>query len=268
MKRDDEIERMVKDRRLRVVTLSTLHTDPTYQREVKPKHRKIIAEFDEDSLGLPLIGERSDGSLWIVDGQQRITALRKMGWVEVRADVFRSDGPVHEAQVFKRVNLDRTSLKPIEQFKSRLAAQDEVALNITAAVEAEGFKIGVPSGRASEEYNGSCIGAVNTLVSIYLKDGADPIRFALKVARMCWPNDRAAVSNKMLAGLAIFFERVEQTPDWERLTPRFQSVTVQRIVYAAGQATLGGTATTGGGGGDFAVADQLTKVYHKRCKPK
>ena len=156
-KNEIELERLVKESKLRIVTLSTLHTNPTYQREVKTKHRKIVAEFDEDSLGVPLIGERSDGSLWIVDGQQRITALRKLGWTEVRANVFRSDGPVHEAQVFKRVNLDRTALKPVEQFKARLTAQDEIALNIVAAVEAEGFRVALsnPGNDLSEESRGT-----------------------------------------------------------------------------------------------------------------
>lgn len=262
-KRDNEIERLVKERKLRVVLLSTIHTDPSYQRDVKAKHRKIIAEFDEDSLGVPLIGERSDGSLWIVDGLQRITAVRKLGWTEIRADVFRSDGPVHEAQVFKRVNLDRTAIKPMEQFKARLVAQDEAALNIVTAVEEEGFKVSKQGVHKNwdDEASRKCVGAVNTLVQIYTKYGTDHIRFALRVAATCWPGDRLAVNSQTLMALAIFYEAVEQAPDWDRLIPRFRSVSVQRILYAANQACL-----SGGSGNDFACADQLMRLYRKRMR--
>src|SRR5262249_39485041 len=87
--------------------LEMLKSDPTYQRDVKRGHKKIVADFNETALGVPLVGEREKGTLWIVDGLQRITALRKLNWTHVKAEVFASKGPEHEAEIYRIINGNR-----------------------------------------------------------------------------------------------------------------------------------------------------------------
>lgn len=231
---------MVTKTALRIIRLDAIQADPSYQRDIQAKHKKIVAEFNEDALGVPLVGERSDGTLWIVDGLQRITALRKLNWVKVRCDVFASAGPEHEAEVFKLVNCNRTKLRPGDIFKALLTGHDPVAWEIKEAVEAEGFKVvtsrGVPGSSSMEDRDLTC---VNTLQKMYRDGhGVAGIRFALRTVKACWPGDLKGISSGILAGLAQFYFNMEDDVDEDRCTARLQTTTPQKILYTAGQLSL------------------------------
>ena len=259
-------QRTVVKAALKVLSLSSLNTDSSYQRDVKGKHKKIVAEFNEEALGIPLIGEREDGTLWIVDGLQRITALRKMGKKEVRCEVFASNGPNHEAEVFKLVNMNRTRLTPSEEFRALLTAGDKLAWGIKEAVEAEGFTVRLigksnQGGTTSEadERAARQLTCINTLVGIARHNGTDPIRFTLRTIARAWPGDRNGPHNIIVGGLAAYFIRRDGIVDEERLVPRLQLTTPQKIMYATVQSSVGG-----GGSRDDACADVIEKINRKR----
>lgn len=259
---ENESKRTVVKAALKVVDLAGLQVDPSYQRDVKAKHKSIVAEFNEEALGIPLVGERGDGSRWIVDGLQRITALRKMGRKSVRAEVFASDGPEHEAAIFKLVNLNRTKLSPGEEFRALLAGQDKLAWAIKEAVEAEGYRIVL--GRRGQKLGGDNTYAakeltcINTLVAVAKRSGTAPIRFALVAIRESWPGDRLGPYNMMIDGLSIFYSRHQGVVDMDRLIPRLRTVTPHKLIYAAQQVSLGGS------GRSNAIADLIEKTYRKR----
>lgn len=259
----DVKRKLVKKSALRVVALDDLKTDPSYQREVKGKHKKIVADFDETALGIPIVGERGDGSLWIVDGLQRATAVRKLGWRTIRAEVFASQGPEHEASIFKLVNMNRVKLTPMEEFKALLTAHDADVWAVKEAVEAAGFRVGHRHGPGKNSLNGKTIDCVNTLRRA-ARDckGVRVITDSLEVIKACWPDDPMAVNSRIIAGLAIWWARCEGVIDMERLVPRFRRTTPHKILYAAGQMATGGA----GGGSMNAVADFLERLYARRAR--
>ena len=104
--RPSDRKMLTTERALRIVAVADLQVDPSYQRCVKPNHKKIARDFDPNALGVPLVGQREDHSLWIVDGQQRVEALKLLGKVNVRVEVFASKGPEHEAHVFTRCHAE------------------------------------------------------------------------------------------------------------------------------------------------------------------
>lgn len=244
---------------LRVVRLDDLSVDPSYQRDVKAKHVRIVADFNEEALGVPLVGERGDGTKWIVDGLQRITALRKLGRRDVRAEVFASRGAEHEAQVFKLVNMNRTKLNPFEEFRALLTAHDEQAWLIKEAVEREGFRI-VPSkatGR-NPEHGASGLSCINTLRNATARFGIESVTFALRTVKAAWSGDPLAVYNVMVGGLCVFFHRHDGAVDDERLIPRLQMSTPQKIMYTAQNMAIGNMKR------DEQVADVVEKLYRRR----
>lgn len=259
------VERLVVNTAVRIVDVAALNVDYAYQREVKPKHAKIAAEFNEDAFGVPLVAERADGSLWIVDGLQRISAARLLKWREVRVKVFASDGLQHEAEVYRIVNIDRTRLTVQEEFRSMLVSGDEDAIAVKKVVESCGFKLKLQGGKqargsmANEDdsfYNLTCIG---TLLNVHRKIGDEAIVWVLNTVEKSWPGDRQAVNNKMVEGMAIYWERTEGNTQDEKLIPRLQTVTPHKVLYLANQGAIGG-----GKGLSKAVADVIERVLRKR----
>jgi hypothetical protein len=241
---------------LRVIDVTLPKADPSYQREVKNRHKRIAGDFREEALGIPLVAERADGSLWIVDGLQRITALRRIGRKQVRAEVFSSNGPEHEAEIFKLVNMERTRLTPVEEFRALLTAHDDAAWKIKEAVERQGYKIMLGkggTGDASEFY----LTCVKTMQKVFKAGGTAPIEFALRMVKESWPGDRLGTYNQVIEGMSLFFIRMKGAVDEDRLLPRLRTVTPQKIIYAAQQSTISNNNAT-------AVADQVEKVYRKR----
>lgn len=260
--RTEQLKKLVTKAALCKVGIDALQTDPSYQRGIKPKHKKIVAEFNEEALGIPLVGQREDNSLWIVDGLQRITALKKMGWKVVRAEVFRSKGPEHEAEVFKLVNLNRTKLSPQEEFRALLTAHDERAWAIKDAVEACGYELMLYAGGGgrsgtSDDRASLQVGCVSAMAAVARKKGVEPIKFALLAAKECWPGDRLGCHNQMMLGLCAFHARHDGVVDTDRLYSRLKGVTPHKIIYQAQQANISGDKQS-------AVAEVIEKVYRKR----
>lgn len=249
---------------LKVLKIGDLGVDPSYQREVKAKHKKIVAEFNAEALGIPVVGERADGSLWIVDGLQRITALRLLEKREVRAEVFASRGAEHEAEVFKLINLNRTKLSPTEEFRALLTAHDEAAWRIKNVCEAHGFTILLGTGRSGKnpDLDSTKLTCINTLRHSEAEHGAEAIAFALKTVKATWPSDPLGVYHYLIGGLVTFFARCDRVVDMERLVPRLSTTTPQKILYTAQQMTIGT------GGRNAQVADIIEKFYRKRRSGK
>lgn len=251
----NKVELLTSDKALRVLKVEELQVDPSYQRGLVPKHKKIAAEFDPSAFGVPLVGQREDGSLWVVDGQQRIAALGIRQVKTVRCDVFRSKGPEHEAEVFKLVNANRTNLKPLELFKAKLAGHDEEAWEIKRLVEGAGLKIGITHHRAGKPDDWKIIMAVNSLINVLRRHGRECLIKTLYVCRECWPGDTGALNNDMLMGVSLFLKNRELDVDEDHLFPRFRTVQPSKIAY---QATLGV------GSREAQVAGVLERLSKKR----
>lgn len=252
---------------LKVLDLDGLKADPSYQREVKPGHKKIIANFNENALGIPLVAEREDGTLWIVDGLQRITALRALNIKTVRAEVFASEGPEHEATVFKLVNMNRSKLNPGEQFKALLTSQDATAWEVKETVESCGFKLCYTARPGGHGKGGIMDGSlalqvkcVATLYRLIRTRGAESIKFALNAVKEGWPDDANGVNSRILDGMTHFYVSHDGVVDMERLVPRMQTTSPTKVMYVAAQGTMNVSDRAA------AVAAVIEKVYRKNFR--
>lgn len=256
-KQNEHQEALVIGRRsLRVVDPKDLNVDHSYQRPLVPKHKKIAAEYDADAFGVPLVGQRDDGTLWIVDGQQRIAAKKILGHKTVRVDVFASKGPEHEARVFKLVNMNRTKLSSLELFHAMLAAGDETCHAVKEIVE--GFGCRIPKGgyqTAKSNYEAKRFSCAMTLCRIYDTHGADCLRFVLRAITKSWPADGVATRTELVGGLMLYWSNNNGIVNEERLFPRLASTTPTKILYSAG---------LGIGLREQNVAQMIEKVSRKR----
>lgn len=249
-----KVEKLVVRAALRVVKLDSIRADPSYQRDIKSSHKKIIANFEPHALGIPLLGERDDGSLWVVDGLQRITALKALGKTEVRAEVFHSSGPEHEAKIFVFVNGNRTKLNSCELFFGRLCAGDEVAWELKKCVEERGYSIPKKT-RAGQ--NAKALLSPRLMYDIVKDHGTDSIKWLLGVIDKAWPGDPVGIKEGIIGGMALFYRRRDGQIDTDKLVRNLSTSTPTKLIYSA---------SLGVGDRSSTIADVLEKFYRKRAR--
>lgn len=247
---------------LKVLKVKDLKVDMSYQRPLREKHKKIAREFDQDAFGVPQVAEREGPEYFIVDGQQRVAALKILGRSEVRCNVFYSEGPEYEALMFRKINRDRTGLQPAELFQADLAAGDATAWAIKEIAEQSGYKIGKPGDKSlklSEETRARSLGCHSTMIRIYRQQGADALRFALDVVKEAWPDDPNGVREIVIGGLGGFYSRMKGEVDKDRMIARLRVTTPARMVYSASLGMGNRTAT---------MVDLFMREYRKRAPKK
>lgn len=83
------------------VPLADLNVDSNYARELDEAWvETIVSGWDPDLFRNPLVSRRSDGSLWVVDGQHRVEAAKRLGFDWVHAIVIPIDDVEKEAYLF------------------------------------------------------------------------------------------------------------------------------------------------------------------------
>jgi hypothetical protein len=242
----------------RVLNLDDLQICEAYQRTVvRARVNHIKKHYDPDALGSICVGERNDGTFWIVDGQQRVTALKEMGIVRVSCDIFESRGKSHEAQIFRQKNKHRTSVSARGNFKAALTEGDPQAIAIQATVESAGLSLMLEGG--SKGWPQVC--CVGALASIFEDGGAEHLTRVLNVVCKSWKGESDALQGTILQGLGVFLMKADV--DDKRLTLKMKKVEPMAVLrFADSQRKLLG------GGRSGAVATAFLNFYNKGASKK
>lgn len=130
--------------KIRKVNINELQVDLNYRRgEVSKFNTLTLARnFCWDAFGVPVVMERDNGELYVVDGQQRILALRQRNFKgSFFVKIFKSNGIDHEARAFRTMQMNRNSVRAYLKFKSAIVAKEEPELTISKTMDGMGFKI-------------------------------------------------------------------------------------------------------------------------------
>lgn len=179
------------------VSVADIRVAPAAQRKYVPDHAAhIAAEFDLEALGYPVLNYRA-GHWWVVDGQHRIGALKIMGWGDqkIECEVYRGMSEEEEADLFLNRD-DRRKITPLDRFKIAVTAGRVIECTISKIVEDLELKIGAGAGRIS---------AVNTLVKVYNRAGADVLGRTLLILREAYGVE--GMDAAMLDGMALVLQR-------------------------------------------------------------
>jgi hypothetical protein len=118
--------------------------DHLYQREEVSESNtlSIASEWSFSLCGALVVMERTDGTLWIVDGQQRFLAARRRGDIaELPCIVFQSAGLESEALAFVGVNTSRKAVPARAKWAARLMAGKYPEVEIATWLEAHGLRV-------------------------------------------------------------------------------------------------------------------------------
>ena len=108
-------------RQNQLIPLKGLHIDESYQRPLQEAHiARITKNFDQDLFTAPIVVRRLDGSLWVVDGQQRIAAIRTedIKATHVWCSVIHSRDVEHEAWLFVQFDNNQKKLNALQLYKA------------------------------------------------------------------------------------------------------------------------------------------------------
>jgi hypothetical protein len=182
---------------------TSLMVDHSYQRPIVGMAKRIVANgWDEVSAGAIYCARRSDGSLWILDGQQRAFAAVKLGLELVFVLIVESQGVEWEARKFVSMNAERSSVSRLSQFKAKLYARFPEAIEIDRLVAKFGLVIPDTGKRARWPF----IKGITALETIHANDPG-MIERVLHVSVKAWPENIEAIAEPMLLGLSLALPR-------------------------------------------------------------
>lgn len=192
------------------VELKDIQVDhESYQRLTKGRHINNIANNFDPNACLPLtLGKREDGSLWCVDGQQRLRALLKNRYKKWPCAVMFSSGPMFEAAQFILLNRGRVALTWREVFKAYLTTKDEVAMSIEKTVTGAGFNLNLSGGCKTNR-----VGCLGQLYNHVKKYGVKALDQALKIIKTAWPDADSATHNAIVMALIELCHRYKIKSD-------------------------------------------------------
>ena len=191
-----------------------IHTDRLtsglpYQRPVNPREvDRLIREWDERLLD-PITVSFRDGKFYVVDGQHRISAMRKMNGgsgVMVNCKVY--NGLTYEQEAALCYRLDKAKKRlSLSQSTNALAESgtDPETSEIRELVENCGFvwALGKSKGRTGE------IVTTRALVNAYRLLGGAAFTRMLQLLWDAWEGDPRSLTASILSGMALFVKTYE-----------------------------------------------------------
>lgn len=244
-----------------MVRLDSLHCDYVadggYQRPLaEAKVNAIIKNFMPEAVGVGIVADRT-GTLFIVDSNTRAAALRKMGYAEFPAIVFKSHGREHEAAVFSICNGKRTNVPAWVQFRASVLAGDGTAIGVVAMCEQLGLVV------AEKQRAWPQIACVRALMSSYRADGGVSLRKALHVIVKAWSGEEMALTSYIVAGLSRLMYRVDGI-DLDRLIAKVSKQSPEGVIRQSDPQKLAG----GGQGRTTETARTFARIYNTRNRRK
>jgi len=242
--------------------------DPRYQRQKKNALIQQIAQSPSwEAFGVPTCFRRSNGMLYVADGQQRIAGLLQSEKPPklIPVIVFDIQDVKEEAEVFSRINEWRKSLQPLEKHRAKIVSGDPPTLAIERAVVGVGFTIDNAQGTRGADSR--TIQAVSALGNIYNRIGEEGLSQTLTVIRDTWPDDGTALGAPMLKGVAELIEEQGENYSRTKLTTALKKSQPHKILRKAEELKykFGGTKATNV---RLAFQDQCGLKLPNYMKPK
>ncbi|MBC7340908.1 MAG: ParB N-terminal domain-containing protein [Clostridia bacterium] len=238
-----------------------IETDVRYQRALsETKVRAIMKDFDLRAIGMIYVSMREDGSLWVLDGQHRLEAAKRMGIKKVQCRVYIGLSREEEARLFYYFNANRGPVSALQRFKAKLVAGDGEARRILAIAKRHGFVIEYQYSRGGSGMP-RCIAAVGALEQIYREDGERMLDRVLDVINRAWDGDPESLKGQIFLGVRMFLKRFPKA-DTAWLIKRLRKTSVSELNRQAQSyaQVLGGHASVGAARAIYAAYNyRLTK---------
>jgi hypothetical protein len=192
----------------RNIPVNRLDIDPDVQRGLNPAWVQELAErFEIDMVGTIAVSQRSNGQLFIVDGQHRHAAALAAGYDGTfDCSVFTGLTLPEEAGLFLALN-NRKVVNAIDKFRVRVVRGDEAAVALNDVITGRGWTIG-DGGRAR-------IAAVTKLEAVvdgagiaeFSGDGIELVDNVLRTVTEAWNYAPRSAHANIVSGMGALYAR-------------------------------------------------------------
>ena len=158
---------------IKTVGVNDLQIDDSYQRSLNGLTvKKMARDFNPDLLALPLVGVRSDGSMWVIDGQHRVAAAKLASVSTMDVRLVSGLTTAQEAQMFVDANINTRRLTGANFFWASNRAENPQILAISQAYESNGYTIHQNRNTLSRATRSGklSIKPSNTMITLFNKD--------------------------------------------------------------------------------------------------
>ena len=204
-----------------------------YQRPVDEKAvDQLIQDWDERLLD-PLTVSFRDGKFFVVDGQHRIAAMRKMNHgreVMVSCKVY--SGLTYEQEADLCYKLDKAKKRlSLSQSTNALAESgtDAEIVEIRRLIEESGLHWGLNKSRSGRGKHGE-IQATRAVINAYRLLGGPGFSRLLYLLRAAWNGEPRSLNAVILSGLALFLKTYETEVNDHTLIKRLQTIEPEEII--------------------------------------
>jgi len=195
------------------VRVDRLTIPDEYQRaRVESTIRKVREELDPDALGALLVSRRDDGTLAVIDGQQRHTGLVEQGYgdQQTKCLVYTGLSVGDEAALFVKFNKDRTSPRAMVIHNADVLAGDPIAVDLTEIAKARGLRFG-------EGTTPGVVQAVTTARDVYVHGSPIALRRTFDTIVRAWGTQPEALGGEIIRALGAIFSRYGRACDENRM---------------------------------------------------
>lgn len=206
------------------IPVEDLHVDHDYQRyEVSPANTQRLADdFSWSLLQSITVHRRTNGLMYIVDGQQRWLAAKLRGEKAVPCVVYESQGKVHEAKEYTRLNKGRTSMRAHEKFKAAVCAKNEPEISINGFLSSRKLFV---SQSGQTPYG---IDFIGTLVETWLTD-APAAQQAIDDQLVLLEGDEMFLSGVIHKGF-FWLNHNKMNPPLQKFLPKLISMGGSKVI--------------------------------------
>jgi Family of unknown function (DUF6551) len=213
---------------LEIVQIAELQVDRSYQRDLNQNLvEKILRDWQMIATDAITVSRRTDGSLWIVNGQHRAAAAALANETEMIAFVYEGLTVAEEAALRLKANNNRQDTAQ-ERFHGQLTSGNEESLAILRLAEEFGSTV----NRSPNKHSG--INCVSALEMVFRLDGGLTLRQVFALLRDA--NIRLAgetATEPVLRGLAWFLRQHSHEYERNHLRKRLEVVGINDLLQRA-----------------------------------
>ena len=214
----------------RDLSTAKLTSGQPYQRPVLPEDVDDLIKKWNSTLLTPAVISFRDGVFYVVDGQHRIAAMRKMAGdrdVTIPCLIYTGLTYEQEAELYYMLDQAKGRLRLAHSTKALVEAGSDSEINdVKRRVEEAGFiwALGQPTGDAFE------ITATRAVINAYRLLGSEAFSRMMGLVAASWRGAPSSLKASILSGMALFLKTYETELNDKSFIKRLSAVDPDEII--------------------------------------